>query len=106
MSLNVIDIRVATDYTAFTNTVEFTLAVPVSSDDAKTIYTDLVKGDWATVQGDITKAVTSSAPTPIQTLVASLLKAYSGADPSPAPSDTTDTTDTTNSTDPASGGTT
>lgn len=105
MSLNVIDIRVATDYTAYTNTVEFTLAVPVSSDDAKTIYTDLAKGDWATVQGDITKAVTSSAPVAIQTLVASLLKAYSGADPTPtaAPADTTDASATT---DPAGGGTT
>ena len=96
MSLNVIDIRIATDYTAFTNTVEFTLAVPVSSDDAKTIYTDLVKDDWATVQAAITNAVTASAPTPIQTVVASLMQAYSGAAPS-----TPDTKDSTDSTDPS-----
>lgn len=98
MSLNAIDIRVATDYTAFTNTVEFTLAVPVSSDDAKTIYTDLVKGDWATVQADITKAVNASAPTPIQTVVASLLLAYSGAAPATPDTETTDTTDPTDPT--------
>jgi len=102
MSLNVIDIRVATDYTAFTNTVEFTLAVPVSSADAKTIYTDLVSGDWATVQADITKAVNASAPTPIQTVVASLLLAYSGA----APADTTAPTDPTAAKDPTDPSTT
>ena len=99
MSLNVIDIRVATDYTAFTNTVEFTLAVPVSSDDAKTIYSALVKDDWATVQADITKAVTASAPTPIQTLVASLLLAYSGASPSTSDTETTSTKDPADATD-------
>jgi len=84
MIANNVDIKVVTDYTAFTNTVRFQVAVPVSSDDATTIYKDLAGGDWSTTQSAITAAVKKSAPSQIQTLVKTLLEAYSGTPSSDA----------------------
>jgi len=78
MIVNNVDIKVATDYTAFTNTVSFQVAVPITTDDATTIYKDLAAGDWATTESAITAAVKKSAPTQIQTLVTALLAAYNG----------------------------
>lgn len=78
MIVNNVDIQVVTDYTAFTNTVRFQVAVPVSADAAKTIYEDLTKGDWSQTESDIKAAVQKSAPSQIQTLVTTLLQAYSG----------------------------
>jgi len=78
MILNNVDIKVATDYTAFTNTIQFQVAVPVAAADATTIYKDLAAGDWATTQTAITDAVKKSAPTQVQTLVTALLAAYNG----------------------------
>lgn len=83
MSFNIVDIKVVSDYTDYSSTVRFHLNVPVSKDDATAIYKTLASGAWADVEADITKAVKASAPTTIQTLVASLLQAYSGALPTP-----------------------
>jgi len=79
MSVNNVDIKIVTDYTAFTNTVRFQVAAPLSADDAKTIYEDLAGGDLAKTQTDITAAVKKTAPAQIQTLIATLLAAYNGA---------------------------
>jgi len=49
MSVNNVDIKIVTDYTAFTNTVRFQVAAPLSEDDAKTIYEDLAGGDLTPV---------------------------------------------------------
>ena len=91
MSFNIVDIKVVTDYTDFSSTVRFHLNVPVSADDADTIYKALSSGAWSDVEGDITKAVQASAPTPVQTLVADLIKAYSGSAPAAPAGDKTDT---------------
>lgn len=80
MIVNNVDIKVVTDYTAFTNTVRFQIVVPVSADDADKIYKDLGNGDWSQAETDITAAVKKSAPVQIQTLVSTLLKAYSGTE--------------------------
>lgn len=85
MSFNIVDIKVVTDYTDFSSTVQFQLNVPVTATDATAIYKSLTSGPWSDVEVGITKAVQSSAPTPVQTLVAELIKAYSGTAPSPAP---------------------
>lgn len=77
--MNTIEIKVVTDYTEFTNTVRFQLAVPVAGDDAKTIYKDLNGGDWSQAESAITAAVKKSAPSSIVTVVQDLLKAYSGS---------------------------
>ena len=77
MSFNIVDIQVVTDYTDFSNTVRFQLNVPVTSDDAATIFKALSSESWDTVSGDITTAV-KNAPQPIQDLVAKLTEAYSG----------------------------
>lgn len=77
--MNTIEIKVVTDYTEFTNTVRFQLAVPVSGDDAKAIYKDLNGGDWTKTESDITTAVKKSAPSQVVSVVESLLKAYSGS---------------------------
>jgi hypothetical protein len=79
MSFNIVDIKVVSDYTDFSSTVRFHLNVPVSKDDATAIYKTLASGPWSDVEAGITKAVKASAPTTIQTLVAALLQAYSGA---------------------------
>jgi len=83
MIVNNVDIKVVTDYTAFTNTVHFQVVVPVAEADATTIYTDLADGDWTKTEQDITTAVNKSAPKQIQTLVATLLAAYNGTPPGP-----------------------
>jgi len=85
MSVNNVDIKIVTDYTAFTNTVRFQVAAPLSEDDAKTIYGDLASGDLAKTQTDITAAVKKTAPAQIQTLIATLLAAYNGVAPAAAP---------------------
>lgn len=84
MIANNIDIKVITDYTAFTNAVCFQVAVPVSSTDATTIYKDLGDGDWSQAEKDITAAVKKAAPTQIIALVKTLLEAYSGTSSSDA----------------------
>jgi len=85
MSFNIVDIKVVTDYTDFSSTVQFQLNVPVSATDASAIYKSLSSGPWSDVEAGITKAVQASAPTPVQTLVAALIQAYSGAAPAPTP---------------------
>ena len=85
MSVNNVDIKIVTDYTAFTNTARFQVAAPLSEDDAKTIYGDLASGDLAKTQTDITAAVKKTAPAQIQTLIATLLAAYNGVAPAAAP---------------------
>ncbi|MBL4613314.1 MAG: hypothetical protein JKY27_00345 [Magnetovibrio sp.] len=82
MIANTVDIKVVTDYTAFTNTVRFQVAVPVSNDDATAIYKDLSAGDWSKSESAIKAAVQKSAPTQIVALVETLLNAYSGTDSS------------------------
>ena len=89
--MNTIDIKVVTDYTEFTNAVRFELAVPVASDDAKTIYKDLNGGDWSKAQTDITAAIKKTAPSQIATVVQQLLDAYNGKSATGADSTTTDT---------------
>ncbi|HEY9080312.1 hypothetical protein [Magnetovibrio sp.] len=78
MIFNNVDIKVITDFTAYTDTVCFQVAVPVAKADATKIYEDLAAGDWQTTEGDITAAVNKSAPKQIQTLVTALLAAYNG----------------------------
>lgn len=77
MSFNIVDIRVVTDYTDFSDTVRFHLNVPVTSDDADTIVKALASDSWDTVSGDISTAV-KNAPQPIQDLVGKLVEAYAG----------------------------
>jgi hypothetical protein len=89
MSFNIVDIKVVTDYTDFSNAVQFQLNVPVAETDAATLVKSLAAGPWSDIESAITKAVQASAPTPIQTLVAELIKAYAGtppAAPTPSPS--------------------
>jgi len=78
MIFNNVDIKVVSDFTAFTDSVRFQVAVPIAKADATKIYEDLAAGDWQTTQGDITAAVNKTAPTQIQTLVTALLAAYNG----------------------------
>ncbi len=78
MIVNNVDIKVETDYTAFTNTVNFQVAVPINADNAATIYEDLAKGDWSKTQEDIETAIKKTAPAQVQTLVTALLAAYNG----------------------------
>lgn len=78
MSFNIIDIQVATDYTNFSSTVRFHLNVPVAAADADAITKALATAAWTDVETAITAAVKKNAPTSVQTLVASLLTAYSG----------------------------
>ncbi len=79
MSFNIVDIKVSTDYTGYSNTIQFQLNVPVTADDAATLYKDLAGGDWSSIETGITTAVNKNAPKSIQSMVAELLKAYSGA---------------------------
>jgi hypothetical protein len=81
MSFNIVDIKVVTDYTDFSNTVSFQLNVPVTGADAATITKALASSAWTDVESSITAAVKASAPTPVQTLVAALIKAYTGSAP-------------------------
>lgn len=83
MSFNIVDIKVVTDYTDFSSTVRFALNVPITSKDADTVNKALTSGAWSDIESDLTKAVKSSAPAQVQTLVAALIKAYSGSDPAP-----------------------
>lgn len=78
MIVNNVAINVVTDFTAFTDTVRFQVAVPVAEADASAIYAALAKGDWAATETTITSAVKKSAPKQIQTLVTALLAAYNG----------------------------
>lgn len=89
MSFNIVDIKVVTDYTDFSSTVRFSLNVPITATDADTVNKALSTGAWSDIETDLTKAVKASAPTQVQTLVAALIKAYSGSDPAPAPADPT-----------------
>jgi len=102
MSVNSVDIKVVTDYTAYTNTVRFEVEVPLTSEDATTIYKDLAAGVWATTEADITTAVKKTAPTQIQTLVTTLLQAYSGTTSSTPDPNSNPTQDPTQ--DPNNGG--
>lgn len=79
MIVNNVDIQVVTDYTAYTNTIRFQVAVPVTSDDATNLYKDLSNGDWSQLETDIKAAVKKTAPSQIQTLVDTLLQAYTGS---------------------------
>lgn len=88
MSFNIVDIKVVTDYTDFSNAVQFQLNVPVAETDAAILVKALASGPWSDVESAITKAVQASAPMPIQALVAELIKAYAGSAPAPAPAPT------------------
>ncbi len=83
MSFNIVNIKVSTDYTDYSNIVQFQLNVPVTAEDATTLYKALASGDWKSIETDITAAVNKNAPTSIQSVVAALLKAYSGSSGSP-----------------------
>ncbi|MFC1673703.1 hypothetical protein ACFL12_06080, partial [Pseudomonadota bacterium] len=75
MSFNIVDIKVVTDYTDFSNAVQFRLNVPVTQKDADKIYGDLAEGAWSAIETDMTAAIKNGAPAPIQALVAELVKA-------------------------------
>ena len=81
MSFNIVDIKVVTDYTDFSSSVRFALNVPIAAADADTVNKALATGAWSDIEADITKAINNSAPTQVQTLVASLIKAYAGSSP-------------------------
>ncbi|MEG3619400.1 hypothetical protein V5T82_13110 [Magnetovibrio sp. PR-2] len=111
MNFNSVDIDIATDYTAFTNTVTFSLTVPVSETDATAIYKSMLDSKWSDTETAITTAITNSAPEPVQTLATTLMNAYTGKTAStgdtpadPAPTDPTDGGDAPSDTpsDPAS----
>ena len=82
MSFNIVEIKVRTDYTDFSNAVSFTLNVPVTQADADATYKELSAGAWDDVEKALNAAVDKGAPQPIQSLVKQLLKAYSGKEPS------------------------
>lgn len=94
MNFNNVDIDIATDYTAFTNTVTFRLTVPISETDATAIYKSMLAGKWSDTETAITTAVDNSAPKQVQTLATTLMNAYTGTDQTTAP-DTDKTADNT-----------
>jgi len=92
MNINNLDIKVATDYTAYTNTIVLQVAVPVNATDADALYKDIAAGDWSKTESDILAAVKKNAPAFIQTMVEGLLKAYGGGSAVASVSDTNPST--------------
>ena len=97
MNFNNVDINIATDYTAFTNTVTFSLTVPVSETDAAAIYKSMLDSKWSETETAITTAITNAAPEQVQTLATTLMNAYTGKTDSAA--DSTDSSSTDSTTD-------